>query len=238
YVGDFSYTPMGYYGRFNGTGKFDQNWVQGTYLDQMEGRLWIDFEGVQGDILPWARPQTLAAEQKVVDTFNEARDYYNDMDWMSCYNTLLEAENWIGRLNASIYDMLAPEIEEWGYEGSIFSGDLSVWATITDDFSGVENVTVHVRAGTDEFLYPATLISGSWTTEVEQFPVDINIEMWVEATDKGLNTVISNSIIFEGGYGPIYPWENPLVIGSILIGSVALVIVIIWFIRKRSISAQ
>jgi hypothetical protein len=235
YVGDFSYTPMGYYGRYNGTGKFDQNWVQGTYLDQMEGRLWMEFQDVR-DLKPAVpREETIAVENYIQTAFDEARDLYNHMDWLGCYDALDNIEGWIDRLMYTITDDEAPEIVDWGYEGALFYGNLTVWATVIDDLSGVDNVSVHVEYGSEEFVYPAVYSSGNWTTEVDEFPVDIDIEMWVEATDRGLNTAVSESMIWYGDYRPVDPWSNPLVVGSLILGSVAVVIIVVWFLRKRSI---
>jgi hypothetical protein len=233
YVADFSYTPMGYYGRYNGTGKFDQNWVQGTYLDQMEGNLWLDFQEKRDLMDPTPRAETLAAESHILSLFEEARGLYNQMDWQGCYDALYGIDNWISRFVFTMTDDEAPEIVNWGYDGSIFAENITVWATILDDLSGVENVSVHVRVGTDEFVYPSEYTSGNWTAEVEQFPVDIPIEMWVEATDRGLNTAVSESEFWGGDYRPLYPWEDPIIVGSLIIGSVAVVLVIAWFIRKR-----
>ncbi len=233
YVADFSYTPMGYYARYNGTGKFDQNWVQGTYLDQMEGNLWLDFQEKRELMSAVPREETVAAENHILVAFDEARDLYNQMDWQGCYEALSGIDEWIDRFMYSMTDDEAPEIIKWGFDGSIFAENITVWATVMDDFSGVDNVTVNVLVGTSKYLYECVFSSGNWTAEVEQLPVDIYVEIWVEATDRGLNTAVSDSIIYEGEYGPYNPLIDPIIIGSLVIGASAVVIVSFWFFRKR-----
>ncbi len=233
YVADFSYTPMGYYGRYNGTGKFDQNWVQGTFLDQMEGSLWLDFQDKRGEMSSVPRPETIAAENHILSAFEDAREFYNQMDWQGCYDALQDIEEWIDRFMYSMTDDESPEIVKWGFDGSIFAENITVWATVMDDLSGVDNVSVHVRIGSDEFVYPSVLSSGNWTTEVEQFPVDIDLEMWVEAMDRGFNTAVSDSLFWEGEERPYYPLEDPIVLSSLIIGSIGVAFLIMWLIMRR-----
>ncbi|MFW9909925.1 MAG: hypothetical protein ACFFEF_15260 [Candidatus Thorarchaeota archaeon] len=236
YVADFAYTPMGYYGDYNGTGKFDKNWVQATYLDQLEGNLWMDFADRRADIGPDARQETLIAEQLVIGAFNRARDFYNVMDWMSCFNELQQIHDLIEILMYSISDTMAPEIIRWGIEGSVFYEDNLIWATVMDDLSGVMNVSVHVNIAGEELVYPCVFTSGNWTTTIDQLPVDVDIEIWIEATDRGLNSASSNIVRYEGEYPPYNPLEDPVAISGLIIGSLAISLVIIWFIRKRSIA--
>ncbi|MHA2425781.1 MAG: hypothetical protein ACXAEF_13400, partial [Candidatus Thorarchaeota archaeon] len=130
YVADFSYTPMGYYGRYNGTGKFDQAWVQGTYLDQMQGRLWLDFQDKRDLMSSVPRDITTAIENQILDAFVEAENLYNQMDWQGCYDELENVDEWIERFMYSMTDHEAPEIVKWGFNGSIFAEDITVWATV------------------------------------------------------------------------------------------------------------
>ena len=57
YSSDFCYSPMGYFAYHNGTGQFDKNWVQSTYLDQMEFTLWNNFSLIQENLTEFERPE-------------------------------------------------------------------------------------------------------------------------------------------------------------------------------------
>ncbi|MFW9932990.1 MAG: hypothetical protein ACFFDR_10070, partial [Candidatus Thorarchaeota archaeon] len=235
YVGDFSFNAMGYYGTFNGTGRFEQNWVQSTYLDQLEGSLVVDFEENRPSTEDPANERTILAEQMVLDSLALAREYYNTMDWLACYNELINMDHWISTMIWTMSDDEAPEIVRWGVNGNPMAGNATVWATILDDLSGVQNASVHVRFSDDsEYIYPCRYASGNWTATIYQLPVDMAVWLWVEAQDKGLNTVKSDERIFGSDYLPYNPLQDSIVISAIIIGSVAIIAILI--IKRRRVA--
>ncbi|MHA2396379.1 MAG: hypothetical protein ACXAC0_06715 [Candidatus Thorarchaeota archaeon] len=150
YSSDFSYSPMGYFAFHNGTSTFDKNWVQGTYLDQMEAELWSDFVGVQADLGENERPETLLAEQRALDSFESARAFYDGMNWLEAFDALSDARDWVKRMTYSMLDDSPPVIHAWGtIPDEDRSDGFLYWVTITDNFAGIENVTLYVEVDED-----------------------------------------------------------------------------------------
>jgi hypothetical protein len=174
YVGDFSYSPMGYFGFHNGTATFDQNWVQGTYLDQMEAEVWNTFvERVQA-VGEDERQETYDAREWALQSFDLARDYYNHMMWLECYSQLVRARDYTRNMLYSQHDTTSPTIQDWGVdELPIDPSGFDVWATVTDDFSGVQNVSIVLEMNDS---IPAFEI-------IE----DTNLDVYAEASDWGMN---------------------------------------------------
>jgi len=235
YTSDFSRNVMGYYGRFNGTGRYEQNWVQSTYLDQLEGHLILDFNSISPEAGEDVNTRTALAEQKVVSALSLAREFYNSMDWWNCYLELLNAGSWISILSWTIYDDEAPEIIKWGLDGNPALGNTTVWATVLDDLSGVKTVDVHVSFGEgSEYVYPCSYSSGNWTTTIEQIPVDITVRIWVEAQDKGLNIGQSDELTYGNPYLPYNPLTDLLVISSLMIAAIVVIGFVI--LKKRRVA--
>ena len=74
YSSDFSWGPMGYFAFRPGTASYDKNWVQGTYLDQMEAILWDEFQTERALLGGSERPETYTAENPC----RCAKFYHND----------------------------------------------------------------------------------------------------------------------------------------------------------------
>ncbi|MGY5879407.1 MAG: hypothetical protein RTV31_04105 [Candidatus Thorarchaeota archaeon] len=188
YSSDFSFGPMGYFAFHNGTATFDKNWVQGTYLDQMDAMLWDDFSTKQAGLGIDERPETYIAEQRVLDYFEEARNLYDEMDWQGAYDALRNAGDWIDRMMWSIQDNTAPVISSWVITPSINTDGFYVSAQVTDDLSGINNVTVYLQIdGGSTTFYPCAESSGTWITSVPTFTATYNVDVWVEAWDWGMN---------------------------------------------------
>ena len=154
------------------------------------------------------------------------------MDWMSCYNELLRTDELLSILAWTTSDDVPPTIVNWGIEGNIESENSTVWATITDDLSGILNASVHVSfedgSGISEIVYPCTRTSVNWSTEIYPIPSDRLVRVWVETYDKGLNLQVSNGNLFGTEFQPI----NPLVV-TVIIGIVALIVVVIIFQKRK-----
>ena len=233
YSSDFCYSPMGYFAFHNGTSTFDKNWVQGTYLDQMEAKLWSEFVGVQEDLGDYEQSVTLLAEQRALALFESARASYNEMDWMEAFNALKDARDWTTRMAFSLIDTTAPKILSWGtIPVEDRSNGFLYWAHITDIVAGIENVTLYVQVDEgDIWEFPCSYDNGNWTATVPAVGQVSNITMWVVAWDWAMNVV-------EGGYISDYITPDPIppdLLLTITVGAfVAIgVIVIGSFLMKR-----
>ncbi|MHA2040977.1 MAG: hypothetical protein ACW975_03860, partial [Candidatus Thorarchaeota archaeon] len=191
YVGDFSYSPMGYFGFHNGTATFDQNWVQGTYLDQMEAEVWNTFVERVQVVGEDERQETYDAREWVLQSFDLARDYYNHMMWLECYSQLVRARDYTRNMLYSQHDTTSPVIQDWGVdELPIDPSGFDVWATVTDDFSGVQNVSIVLEMNDEIFEeYDCTRDGTNWSASIPAFEIieDTNLDVYAEASDWGMN---------------------------------------------------
>jgi hypothetical protein len=236
YVGDFSYSVMGYYGAFNGTGRFEQNWVQSTYLDQMRGRLWLHYQEIMAGVDSTENVRVQRAEQEVLNAFNTSREQYNNMNWMGCFHALEDVEKWIEAISWATTDSTPPDIVQWGIEGQPLIANATVWATVLDDLSGIQNVSVFVRVGdSSPSVFVCSYASGNWTTTIPQIPYDAYVRIWIEAQDKAMNVAVSDVEVFGGGYPRYNLLLDPLVIGGIVASVVAIAALIIVIKRRRSV---
>jgi len=233
YSSDFSFSPMGYFAFHNGTATFDKNWVQGTYLDQMEAMLWDDFSTKQADLGFSERPETYAAEQRVLDLFDEAKSLYDEMDWLGAYDALSNVKDWIDRMIWSTQDDIAPVISSWAITPSINTNGFYVSAQVTDDLSGVDNVTVYLQIdGATPVIYPCAISSGTWSVSIPAFTANSKIEVWVEAWDWGLNQAESAHEVLmitptgTGGEQDLILYFYISIIASVAVAVVVVVIVV------------
>ncbi|MHA3963118.1 MAG: hypothetical protein AM325_006225 [Candidatus Thorarchaeota archaeon SMTZ1-45] len=229
YSSDFSWGPMGYFAYHNGTSTFDKNWVQGTYLDQMEATLWNEL--LTRPQTEYDRPETELAEQLANGAFSRARDFYNEMEWMAAYEALIDARDWIKRVYSSIEDATPPVIHAWGtIPHEIGSDEFLVWAHVTDENSGLENVTLHVQI--DEGIiqsFPMSLEGANWTVQVPASGPYTNLSIWIIAWDWGMNMARGNTI--SQVQAPL-DWLFPL---TVTVSTAALVIVIgVYVLRQKS----
>jgi hypothetical protein len=189
YSSDFSWGPMGYFAFHNGTSTFDKNWVQGTYLDQMEALLWEELLEEQADLGGSERPETYHAEQAAIDAFGRARAYYYEMNWLDAYEALAGAGDWIKRLMWSTHDDTPPEINAWATIPSDFgSVAFEYIASVSDDLSGLENVTVYAQVDEGEiYTFPMSYGTGQWSASIPYLSHSSNLTLWVVAYDWGMN---------------------------------------------------
>jgi hypothetical protein len=237
YSSDFSWSPMGYFTTHNGTASFDKNWVQGTYLDQMESLLWADFLEDQAALGGDERPETYFAEARAQACFENAREYYEEMNWAAAYEALSQAGNWTKRMMYSTHDDTPPLIMDRGTNPDEFgNGPFTYWAVISDDLAGLENVTLYAQV--DEgitHVYPMSYKSGNWSVSIPYLPHTTNLTLWVVAWDWGMNMAIGGKIVdyIEPTPTPTLPPAN-LVITIVIIASVAGVVIVIGvFIIRR-----
>ncbi|TFG31187.1 hypothetical protein EU528_06870 [Candidatus Thorarchaeota archaeon] len=235
YSSDFSFGPMGYFAFHNGTASFDKNWVQGTYLDQMEAILWDDFSTKRAGLGIDERPETYVAEQRILELFESADDLYNEMDWLSAYDTLRDASDWIDRMMWSTLDDTAPVITNLIITPSINTNGFYVTANVTDDLSGVENVTVYLQIDSgDIFLYICAESSGVWVASIPAFTASSNVEVWIRAWDWGMNIAESTHLTHTITTSPYSIPDSSLYLYIMIIAGLAVVIVVIVVVlRKR-----
>jgi len=233
YSSDFSYGPMGYFAYHNGTAAYDKNWVQGTYLDQMEAILWDNFVTNQANLGMDERPETYYAEDKAITAFQYARINYNEMNWLAAFEALKDARDWTRRMRYSALDETPPVIEAWGtIPTDIESEAFTYWTRVTDHYSGVENVTLFLQV--DEGMiqsYPLNLYSGNWTTSVPTQGHAYNLTMWVVAWDWGMNMVVGGRITDLGDVGGIPPDFLLTIVVMVSVASVVIVVGI--FVMQR-----
>jgi hypothetical protein len=206
YVGDFSYSPMGYFATHNGTGLFDQNWVQSTYLDQMESDYWTQFYDYIAEYPnSWTGPGEEAYENAIT-AFNQASEEYEQMDWLSCFNSLKEALHWAEILYRTNFDYTSPIIVEFGAANRSYDGShLRVWANITDEKSGVYNASVFVSNSGSTKQQPCIFNGTHWTAEVPITAPGKTINLWFEAYDYAENSATTMVKLISLPTVPGYP---------------------------------
>ncbi len=232
YSSDFSWGPMGYFAYHNGTSTFDKNWVQGTYLDQMEAILWDEFLSEQADLGASERPETLLAEQKAEEAFASARAYYKEMNWLDAYQALSEASEWIRRMVFSQIDTTPPTINSWGtIPESVGTEEFLYWVDITDDIAGIENVTLYVQVDQGDIqIFPCSNVSSVWSATVQPLDHTTNLTMWVVAYDWGMNVVQGGVVQFNGG-GFLTEILIPLVAGISL--ACTIIVIGVYAIKRK-----
>ncbi len=236
YASDFSFSPMGYFAFHNGTSTFDKNWVQGTYLDQMEGHLWDEFVTEQAAVGEDEQPKTYLAEERALTSFALARDYYNQMNWLDAYSSLSQARDWTRRMKFSIIDVYPPEIEDWGVNPTCCGG-FNAWAAVSDNLSGLENVTVQIQIDRDlpVQLYPCVFNGSHWVVTVQSTSAVDSITANVLAWDWGMNSAFSSNITWlidsETTRPPSY--TELYVYLSIIAGVSAVIVVSVIYLKTR-----
>ncbi len=236
YSSDFSFGPMGYFAFHNGTSTFDKNWVQGTYLDQMESELWINFLEEQGKLGVAERPETYVAEQAASDAFDKAIELYNVMDWLGAYDALEDARDWTKRMLYSTLDDTPPAIDAWGTEPlEIGSDNFTYWAHVTDNLAGVENVTLYVQIDQSGiYELPMSYDGNNWFILVPAASYTLNLTMWVIAWDWGMNMVEGGKITALVNTEPP-PFTPDFIMTLTIMACVAAVVIVVGVlvIRRR-----
>ncbi|TFG11141.1 hypothetical protein EU537_13195 [Candidatus Thorarchaeota archaeon] len=195
YVGDFSLSPMGYFASYNGTGAFDKNWVQSTFVDQMEVRLASRYQKHAGNIEESALQKTAYAHDRILQYWGIAHHEYSKMNWSACHSALKDANDWLTRAIYSMYDQELPVIKEWAFiQNSSSEGQNILWAKGHDNLSGVDNVTAHIEIDSVETIYVCENHQGNWSTGIGAIPSDSYVRIWVKATDWAMNSAFSDVV--------------------------------------------
>ncbi|MFW9964406.1 MAG: hypothetical protein ACFFCX_12620 [Candidatus Sifarchaeia archaeon] len=235
YASDFQWGPMGYFAYHNGTSSFDKNWVQGTYLDQMEAIIWDSFIDNQTYLGLNERDATYLAEDRAIAAFDRARNSYNSMDWLAAFEALEDARDWTRRMRYSQLDSTPPVILDWGtIPEAIESNAFTYWAQITDDMAGIENATLYVQADEGSInSFPLSFTGDNWTASIPAQEHDSNLTMWVIAWDWGMN-MVQGGIIADFTYpGPFVPPPDFLLTLTIMASVAAVVIVVGFYVIRR-----
>lgn len=232
YSSDFSWGPMGYFAFHNGTSTFDKNWVQGTYLDQMEAILWDDFLMEQASLGVDERPETYVAEDAATAAFAKARAYYDEMNWLAAYGALEDARDWTRRMVNSVIDDTPPLIYGRGTMPADFgTGPFTFWAEISDNLAGIENATLYAQVDEgDVHAFPLLYNGSHWTASAPAFGHTSNLTLWVVTWDWGMNMAIGGNMVDI--IGPGTPPPN-LVIALVITASVAAVVIVVGVIVIR-----
>ncbi|MFX1483951.1 MAG: hypothetical protein ACFFCP_12290 [Promethearchaeota archaeon] len=233
YAGDFSWGPMGYFAYHNGTSTFDRNWVQGTYLDQMEAMLLDEFLTEQADLGGNERPETYVAEENALASFARAREFYEKMDWLSAFDALSDARDWMQRMVLSRVDSTPPVIHNFGTNPDpIGTAPFTYWAIVSDNFAGIENATLYVQVDEGTIhVFPCTNTTNNWTVNVPALGQTLKLSMWLVVYDWAMNSVTGGRI--ESMVNPPETdWILPLLIGAGVAG-VVIILGIIVTARKR-----
>ncbi|MBD3405208.1 MAG: hypothetical protein GF411_03615 [Candidatus Lokiarchaeota archaeon] len=240
YVGDFSFSPMGYFSMHNGTATFDQNWVQSTYLDQMQGRIVEDYEDYSEGILADDLPKVLKARDEAEAAINLAVQLYNQMVWIGCFEALSDAQDWVKRLRYSRIDNAQPIISNWGTDPlTIDHEEFDVWIEVEDPDSGIENVTLILSIDNELSYVLCELDDDEYSAHIPAYPNSESMAIQVVAHDWGMNPVALDWRILYGD--PILPDPtipnptNPLMLQVILISlsGIGLVIVVAFIIKRK-----
>lgn len=134
-------------------------------------------------------------------------------------------------------DTRPPNVYGWGFEGQPELGQgFGVWANVTDDETGVRNVTVEVF-GPNMTLNSLMSFNGTYYTgSVPAFPNDGTFDVRIRAYDLANNTRTSafRDIVYESNPPQTIPEGAtlPIVVGS-SIGLMAVVIVVALVYDRR-----
>lgn len=235
YASDFSWGPMGYFAYRPGTAIYDKNWVQGTYLDQMEAVIRNDFLGNQSLIGSSERAETYIAEYGVEKSLAKARAFYEEMDWLLAYDSLVDAKDWLKRMQYSMLDNNPPVIVSFSTNANeVGTAPFFYSAIVIDDLAGVENVTLFTQIDQGVIVkYPCSNTSmTNWTVTVPEREPFTNLTMWVVVHDWGMN--IATGGLFQVYATSTLPDFSELLIPlAVAVGTSVILIGIGVFIMKR-----
>ncbi len=234
YAGDFSYGPMGYFAFHNGTATFDQNFVQSTYLDQMQQEVIGSYLTIAAQVPYEPREETLYAQSMALSHINHAIECYNIMDWKSCYEEFELAKVWLERFQYSMVDIEPPEIDKWGVIPENLSGDeFTVWATVSSGLSAIDNVTVHILIDDEtELVYPCEFDYSNWTATIPMPELDNSLKIWIEAWDMGMNHAKTSPLEYVKNKPVPYPIPVEVIIIGLVCGVILIAIAVV--IRRQS----
>jgi hypothetical protein len=149
----------------------------------------------------------------------------------------------ISRFTLSQGDEIRPNIYAWGVKGTPELGlGFDVWANVTDDDSGLRNVTVQV-SGPNMNLNSLMTFNGTYyNSSVPAFPNDGLFDVNIRAYDLANNSRISYYLHFQYEENPVIPIDPTISMPFVVGGSFGLIVLVIVFAivydRKKSLSEQ
>ncbi len=120
-----------------------------------------------------------------------------------------------------------PDIWEWGIDGEPELGTgFDVWANVTDDGSGLRNVTVQVN-GPNMTINNLMTFNGTFHTgSVPAFPNDGTFYVYIRAYDMANVTRTSNSIIIVYESNPVVTIDPSLTMPYVVGSSLGLIVLV------------
>jgi hypothetical protein len=202
----------------------------------MEAEVWNEFVDRSQDVGDDERQETYDAQEWALESFEAARCYYNDMMWLECYDELVRARDYTKNMLYSQHDTTSPVIQDWGVdELPIDQSGFGVWAIVTDDFSGVQNVSIVLEMNDEVYEhYDCTRDGTNWSASIPAFEIveDTNLDVYAIASDWGMNGALlllfSQELAIAAPL-PEIPWALITGIGA---GAVAITAALFLFRRK------
>ena len=116
-------------------------------------------------------------------------------------------------------DTLRPEVSEWGLTGNYDQGGaFTAWANVSDNDSGVKNVTFVIDPFED--YHPMTFNGSFYEVFVAPLEVNYTYSVWIEAFDNASNRATTYVRIIDLTIGNYTPFDQtvtmPVVVGSSL----------------------
>ncbi len=145
----------------------------------------------------------------------------------------------LGNVFVSSQDTLRPEISTWGIVGDPTSGaPFLAWAKVTDEGSGVRNVSLVVASDFGNSTYISLLDNGThYTGEVPGLAANHTYSLYVQAFDLANNSATSYSIEVDTHPGRPSSFDPdlamPMVVGSSLLLAVTATILSLLYHKRR-----
>jgi hypothetical protein len=116
-------------------------------------------------------------------------------------------------------DTLRPEVSEWGLTGyHDQGGPFTAWANVSDNDSGVKNVTLVIDPFQD--YHPMTFNGSFYEVFVEPLQLNYTYSVWIVAFDNASNRAITFARTIDLTIGNFTPIDQnvtmPVVVGSSL----------------------
>jgi len=137
-------------------------------------------------------------------------------------------------VSANGFDTTPPDItdvSQYPIAGNVHPEDnVKVNATVTDDLSGVKNVTLNYTNGNGTWIILEMLnLEGNiWNATIPKFPYDTNITYIISAEDNACNTISTESMGYTYQYSIITEFPSFLILPIFMITTLLVII-----IRKR-----
>ena len=95
----------------------------------------------------------------------------------------------------SIQDNTPPIISNWSAFPELSRDGFTVGVEVSDDLSGLENVSVYIKIGGQTSIYPCIYTDGTWNATIPSISV-ASFEIWIVAWDWGMNQAESTHLFW------------------------------------------